>query len=973
MAGNDYAERQGPDAPSTDGLADDLRHLLDQLAVQLSDADQRHTDTVHGMQERIAALNDRATAAKADLPEECGDAFGRVENAMAVLADRLASVEPGQRRSEIAAAEAGSDLPGEVRDDIRRAMSLPPQSSMNAPPVLRSALTAPTAAIGPAAHIAAPQSPLDEPGEEFMAASAVTAASRPAAGSSAFDRGWDNPTAAAAPRLFRTPFEAPQETPALAAKASAGIEPAWLEARLADIAGRVEQSLAKLDPHNSLLELGERFGQLERRFDVALENLAAPAGGDATALQTLEKQITDMVGELARAQKQLGRLDAIESRLTELRQSPNEQQMAQLVSAMKPNDQQLAAVAEAAAERVAQRLRETMPKETTTPAATDAGLGSLTTLLQEFIGEQRQGDAQTAEALDTMQLAMQHLIDRVEAIEAAQSSGHEELLRAAQSATARRADRSREPLELGVRETNLTPAAVSSASDELPRLAVVIPPTQVERELPDHHLQVPVESRYDHDRPAPQRPPVTDTLVADRLDAHEELQPQPTAQTGGETDRDAFIAMARRAADKAARGAPVAPAASAASTAGALGWLKRLTGKPVLGEKLGDVAIVARRPRILLVASFVAFLLAGFWMFTGTGLRGYIAGGVSGFHMAPVKSGPRDMAPARDEEEARTATKASGQAATRDEPASDTAQGRPFPAASRVADGVGIVIDDSHRTSDPVKMMRAREQIQMASLSAKLGEDRPPPSAMTSGLPPSPPAAAMSRAVEMPPALIGPLSLRHAAASGDPAAQLEIGARFAEGKGVPQDFAQAAVWYQRAATHGLATAQYRLGALYEGGLGVQADPARARVWYGRAAEQGNVRAMHNLATLSAGQANGSPEYPMAIQWFSEAANRGLTDSQYNLGVLYERGLGVPASLAEAYKWYALAARSDDKDATRRRDLIRSRLDPVTRDAVDKVVIEWRAKPTDAAANDARGAGQIWRAQPTTQANPRPAQ
>ena len=76
--------------------------------------------------------------------------------------------------------------------------------------------------------------------------------------------------------------------------------------------------------------------------------------------------------------------------------------------------------------------------------------------------------------------------------------------------------------------------------------------------------------------------------------------------------------------------------------------------------------------------------------------------------------------------------------------------------------------------------------------------------------------------------MLGPLSLRHAAAKGDAKAQFEVAARYAEGKGIPRDFGQAATWYQRAAAQGLAPAQYRLGALYERGLGVSTDPARAR-------------------------------------------------------------------------------------------------------------------------------------------------
>ena len=179
------------------------------------------------------------------------------------------------------------------------------------------------------------------------------------------------------------------------------------------------------------------------------------------------------------------------------------------------------------------------------------------------------------------------------------------------------------------------------------------------------------------------------------------------------------------------------------------------------------------------------------------------------------------------------------------------------------------------------------------------------------------PVLAPAPSVEMPTAQIGPLSLRHAAANGDPAPNSK------SPPGLPRPRA-----YRRISPrprHGISgprcpgprhRAVSARHALYERGLGVAADQGRARVWYGRAAEQGNVRAMHNLAVFSASRPGASPDYPSAVQWFTEAANRGLADSQYNLGVLYETGKGVPASAVEAYKWYALAARGGDKDAIR---------------------------------------------------------
>jgi localization factor PodJL len=213
---------------------------------------------------------------------------------------------------------------------------------------------------------------------------------------------------------------------------------------------------------------------------------------------------------------------------------------------------------------------------------------------------------------------------------------------------------------------------------------------------------------------------------------------------------------------------------------------------------------------------------------------------------------------------------------------------------------------------------------------------------------------------DLPPALIGPNSLRLAAAKGDPSAEFEVGARFAEGKGVPQDFKQAVDWYTRAAGRGLAIAQYRLATLYERGLGVKADPGRAKAWYGRAAELGNVKAMHNLAVMAAGHSQGGQDYATAVRWFTEAADRGLADSQYNLAILHESGLGTPKDPKLAYVWLSLASRGGDKEAMRRRDVIKKSLPADALRSADEMVAGWSMKPTDLLANEAKAAGEAWK-------------
>ncbi len=204
--------------------------------------------------------------------------------------------------------------------------------------------------------------------------------------------------------------------------------------------------------------------------------------------------------------------------------------------------------------------------------------------------------------------------------------------------------------------------------------------------------------------------------------------------------------------------------------------------------------------------------------------------------------------------------------------------------------------------------------------------------------------------VELPPEAIGPMELREAAANGDVRAQFEVAAILTEGRAVPQDYAAAAIWYERAAAAGFAPAQYRLGSLYENGNGVEKSLENAKLWYERAAEAGNRMSMHNLAAIYAGGGLGKQEFDSAAKWFEEAANRGMTDSQFNLGMLYARGLGVPQSLEESFKWFGIAARSGDADATKARDDIARSLDAETMTRLTDVVNNFTPAPINLAAN-----------------------
>jgi hypothetical protein len=77
--------------------------------------------------------------------------------------------------------------------------------------------------------------------------------------------------------------------------------------------------------------------------------------------------------------------------------------------------------------------------------------------------------------------------------------------------------------------------------------------------------------------------------------------------------------------------------------------------------------------------------------------------------------------------------------------------------------------------------------------------------------------------------------LRPLAERGDAQAQTYLGFMYEYGRGVPQSYAEAAIWYCLAAEQGHAQAQYLLGLIYDKGFGVRRDYVEAHKWLNLAA------------------------------------------------------------------------------------------------------------------------------------------
>ncbi|TDZ18115.1 Chitin synthase regulatory factor 3 [Colletotrichum orbiculare MAFF 240422] len=126
--------------------------------------------------------------------------------------------------------------------------------------------------------------------------------------------------------------------------------------------------------------------------------------------------------------------------------------------------------------------------------------------------------------------------------------------------------------------------------------------------------------------------------------------------------------------------------------------------------------------------------------------------------------------------------------------------------------------------------------------------------------------------------------------------------------------------FRQAADLGYKFSQYRLGCAYEYGLmGCPIDPRLSIMWYSRAAQQGEHQAE---LSLSGWYLTGSDNVLQqsdteAYLWARKAAMAGLAKAEYAMGYFTEVGIGVPANMEDAKRWYWRAAAQDFPKARER--------------------------------------------------------
>jgi hypothetical protein len=134
-------------------------------------------------------------------------------------------------------------------------------------------------------------------------------------------------------------------------------------------------------------------------------------------------------------------------------------------------------------------------------------------------------------------------------------------------------------------------------------------------------------------------------------------------------------------------------------------------------------------------------------------------------------------------------------------------------------------------------------------------------------------SASASQGIFVPAPYASAARVMRAADRGNMNAEAQLAWMYANGSGVPQDFAKAAKWYYLAAVQGHGWAQYELGMLYNKGRGVPRDYILSYVWLNLSASQAvgddrdfKVRMRDSLATKMT-PAQVAVAQQMAMAWY----------------------------------------------------------------------------------------------------------
>jgi hypothetical protein len=139
-------------------------------------------------------------------------------------------------------------------------------------------------------------------------------------------------------------------------------------------------------------------------------------------------------------------------------------------------------------------------------------------------------------------------------------------------------------------------------------------------------------------------------------------------------------------------------------------------------------------------------------------------------------------------------------------------------------------------------------------------------------------------------------------------------------------------------------AQVRLGARYEQGRDLSQNCFDALSLYRKSADQGNLQAQYNVGRMYySGQCMGK-DLTEAAKWFKTAAERGFPDAQMSFGRMCFDGSGVARDPVAACMWMILAASRGNREANNLLRLMSVELSPEELDMAREKAKNWTPAP-----------------------------
>jgi TPR repeat protein len=154
-------------------------------------------------------------------------------------------------------------------------------------------------------------------------------------------------------------------------------------------------------------------------------------------------------------------------------------------------------------------------------------------------------------------------------------------------------------------------------------------------------------------------------------------------------------------------------------------------------------------------------------------------------------------------------------------------------------------------------------------------------------------------------------------------------------------------YLRRAARAGLRKPQEELYHIYVKGIDVRPSRYRAFIWGRAAARQGTPSLYYPLARMYHQGRGTKRDYPKAAQWYRLAAGDANADAAYRLAGLHRYGVKkgkkvlFKVDMAQAYKWYGVAAKLGMKKAEAPRDATARSLKFLQLALIKREIKRWR--------------------------------